>query len=179
MRLLSRQDKDDEGSSSSASSSTESSTGESNQTQTEPNQNGATTEYDVVTQTLIEINKYNPLAALSDALYSYAYGTDRHGNPVSSSNATITAAIAFVPGGKQGSTLGQVATNLHHSWPKFLGGDVKQKLTKMAATAHRELHKKMNEYLKTIIKNGKNMAPSRSNSGAKIRERFTPAEIEK
>ncbi len=62
----------------------------------------------------------------------------------------------------------------HHSDPKFLGGEPKQKLTDMPAPDHRQLHKDLNDHLKTKTDEfGNHMRPQRGNSGAKIRENFT------
>jgi hypothetical protein len=76
-------------------------------------------------------------------------------------------------------TTGKIVTNLHHSWPKFLGGNPGQALTEMSEASHKLLHKMLNRYLSKITKNGKSMAPSRSNAGNIIRENFSPAEIQK
>lgn len=68
----------------------------------------------------------------------------------------------------------KVLTNLHHSYPKFLGGLKNQKLTKMAADAHKALHKELNAFLRKY-----GMAPSRSNPGRLIRENSSGSQIRK
>ena len=63
----------------------------------------------------------------------------------------------------------------HHSFPKFLGGDTKQPLTEMSKSRHFKLHKDMNSYLKGIAnEEGKNMMPTRNNSGRNIQRNFSP-----
>ena len=64
----------------------------------------------------------------------------------------------------------------HHSFPKALGGEVNQKLTPMSTSRHQNLHKEMNQYLKTQTTeiDGKvfDMYPRRGNSGRAVRSHF-------
>ena len=39
------------------------------------------------------------------------------------------------------------ACHKHHSDPKFMGGDKKQKLTTLDEQTHRDLHKDLNDFL--------------------------------
>ena len=67
--------------------------------------------------------------------------------------------------------------NLHHSDPKFMGGDPKQALTEMPESVHKKLHKVMNDFLREIVDDfGNHMRPQRGNSGARIRGNFTRKE---
>jgi len=69
------------------------------------------------------------------------------------------------------------AIELHHSDPKFMGGDVDQELTPMTKSEHVELHQDLNEHLEGYKDaNGKTMRPKRGNSGLKIRGNFTRGE---
>ena len=63
---------------------------------------------------------------------------------------------------------------LHHSDPKFMGGEENQALTKMEKGEHQELHKDLNKYLKDV-KDGKgnHMRPQRGNPGSRIRQNFS------
>ena len=61
----------------------------------------------------------------------------------------------------------------HHSDPKFMGGDPKQRLTPMSTSRHKELHKNMYDYLRQHTDdNGNHMRPQSNNSGARIRNNF-------
>lgn len=66
---------------------------------------------------------------------------------------------------------------LHHSFPKALGGDVNQDLTPMATGRHQDLHREMNQYLKCQMTeiDGKfvDMYPRRGNSGVRVQNNFT------
>ena len=65
----------------------------------------------------------------------------------------------------------------HHSFPKFLGGNPKQPLTKLPDTTHRQLHRDMNKFLRNRKDAfGNDMAPRRGNSGQRIRENFSQQE---
>lgn len=68
----------------------------------------------------------------------------------------------------------KILYNLHHSFPKFLGGLKNQKLTKMTVYAHKMLHRELNAFLSKF-----GMAPSRANPGRLIRQSNSPAQIEK
>ena len=71
----------------------------------------------------------------------------------------------------------KVKTNGHHSDPKFLGGDPKQKTTTVTEPGHKQLHKDLNDHLRTKTDAaGNHMRPQRGNSGAKIRDNFTRQE---
>ena len=62
----------------------------------------------------------------------------------------------------------------HHSDPKFMGGDPKQRLTPMSTSRHKELHKNMYDYLRQHTDdNGNHMRPQSNNSGARIQRYFT------
>ena len=68
-------------------------------------------------------------------------------------------------------------THGHHSDPKFMGGDPKQELTNLQDFDHKNLHKELNDFLKTKTDDfGNHMRPQRGNPGAKIRENFTRTE---
>jgi hypothetical protein len=79
---------------------------------------------------------------------------NRDGSPHMRGVVTGTAPDFIGPGGALKAT--RVITNLHHSFPKFLGGLKNQKLTKMAVDAHKSLHKEMNVFLSRF-----GMAPSK------------------
>ncbi|SJL20503.1 RHS repeat domain-containing protein [Porphyromonas gingivalis] len=67
---------------------------------------------------------------------------------------------------------GEKAHN-HHSFPKFLGGELDQKLTPMSESRHRNLHKDMNDFLyKQRDELGNHMRPQRGNSGPEIQKKF-------
>ena len=69
------------------------------------------------------------------------------------------------------------AIELHHSDPKFLGGEAKQELTPMTKSEHSQLHKDLNAHLKEIKnKTGQHMRPQRGNSGKIIQKNFTRQE---
>ena len=74
-------------------------------------------------------------------------------------------------------SFGLSATHGHHSDPKFMGGDPKQKLTTLSQTDHVQLHRDLNAHLetKTKVVNGQtvSMRPKPGNSGAKIRTNFS------
>ncbi|RBP48517.1 polymorphic toxin-type HINT domain-containing protein [Arenicella xantha] len=62
----------------------------------------------------------------------------------------------------------------HHSDPKFLGGDPKQKLTDLDPEDHRNLHNDMNDFLSDKTDDfGNDMRPRRGNSAEVIQENFT------
>jgi len=62
----------------------------------------------------------------------------------------------------------------HHSDPDFLGGEKKQPRTPMSVEQHRQLHKDLNDFLRTKVDpEGHHMRPQRGNPGRMIRERFT------
>lgn len=61
----------------------------------------------------------------------------------------------------------------HHSDPKYMGGDVNQKLTPMSRSLHQELHKEMNEYMRgQTDAAGNHMRPQRGNPAYKIQQNF-------
>ncbi len=81
--------------------------------------------------------------------------------------------------GDEGILVHNCRKNLHHAFPKFLGGDPKQKLTELAESLHKKLHKDMNDFLKNVKnKFGDDMMPRRGNSGQDIRENFTQKQRE-
>lgn len=64
---------------------------------------------------------------------------------------------------------------LHHSYPKFLGGDPNQELTPVSKGRHKTLHKEMYEYLKQQNDGqGHTMRPTKGNPGRKIQMNFSP-----
>lgn len=69
---------------------------------------------------------------------------------------------------------------MHHSDPKFMGGDPNQELTPLKQSLHRELHQDLNDYLKMQTDDfGNHMRPQRGNPGIRIQETFTrPIRIE-
>ena len=75
---------------------------------------------------------------------------------------------------KEVTTAANGATHGHHSDPKFMGGDPKQKLTDMPVDQHKQLHKDLNDHLVEQTDDfGNHMRPQRGNSGEKIRKNFT------
>lgn len=65
-------------------------------------------------------------------------------------------------------------THRHHSDPKFMEGDPKQKLTTMSESRHIGLHSDLNEHLYLIKDNeGNHMRPQRGNNGINIRNNFS------
>jgi hypothetical protein len=65
-------------------------------------------------------------------------------------------------------------THGHHSDPKFMGGDPKQKLTTMPVDQHQQLHKDLNDHLANQTDDfGNHMRPQRGNPGRAIRRNFT------
>jgi RHS repeat-associated protein len=65
-------------------------------------------------------------------------------------------------------------TQLHHSDPKFMGGDPDQSLTPMDTKDHQQLHQDLNDFLKDNIDgNGNDMMPRSNNSGQDIRDNFS------
>ena len=67
-----------------------------------------------------------------------------------------------------------VKTELHHSFPKFLGGAANQRLTKMTFEQHRALHKDLNAFLRNITDDvGNHMRPQRGNPGSLIQRNFS------
>jgi RHS repeat-associated protein len=66
---------------------------------------------------------------------------------------------------------------MHHSDPVFMEGDVKQDLTPLKQSEHKQLHRDMNEHLKDYKDNaGNHMAPQKGNPGSAIRQNFTRQE---
>ena len=63
---------------------------------------------------------------------------------------------------------------LHHSDPKFMGGEANQELTAMEKGEHKALHKDLNNHLKEV-KDGKgnHMRPQKGNSGKQIQKNFS------
>lgn len=62
---------------------------------------------------------------------------------------------------------------LHHSDPKFMGGDPKQTLTPLSKSLHNDLHRDLNDFLKLQTDDfGNHMRPQRGNSGFDIQFRF-------
>jgi hypothetical protein len=57
----------------------------------------------------------------------------------------LEAAAGMIPGAK-GVARG-IGEELHHAWPKYLGGAVKQELVSLPKSLHREFHKGLDEYL--------------------------------
>jgi hypothetical protein len=68
--------------------------------------------------------------------------------------------------------------NLHHSDPKFLGGDPKQILTPLDRSTHIALHNDLNAFLRQQTDPfGNHMRPLKGNSGDDIQLNFTRAEM--
>ncbi|MBL7875142.1 MAG: hypothetical protein JNL53_05730, partial [Cyclobacteriaceae bacterium] len=85
------------------------------------------------------------------------------------------AGIARAIGKVGARLLVREATQLHHSYPKFLGGPPAQNLTKMTVSQHKMLHKDLNSFLRNIMDDaGSHMRPQRGNSGARIQLNFSP-----
>ena len=67
----------------------------------------------------------------------------------------------------------------HHSWPIFMGGPKKQRLTQMDVKDHQNLHKDMNDYLEKINDGkGNTMRPKKGYPGKKMRDLFSPEKRE-
>ncbi|MFU8830160.1 MAG: RHS repeat-associated core domain-containing protein [Phycisphaerales bacterium] len=67
----------------------------------------------------------------------------------------------------------------HHSYPLFMGGPKKQELTRMLDGRHRRLHRDLNRHLqgqKYTDSLGRNMRPTKSNPGIRIRENFSESQ---
>jgi RHS repeat-associated protein len=65
----------------------------------------------------------------------------------------------------------------HHPYPQFLGGPKNQDLANMSRSDHQQLHRDLTEFLKSYTDDfGNTMSPSRYNSGATIRQNFSPAD---
>jgi len=63
----------------------------------------------------------------------------------------------------------------HHSNPIFLGGNPKQKLSRMNASDHRQLHRDLNDFqYEQRNTAGEHMRPQSNNSGFDIQRNFTP-----
>ena len=85
---------------------------------------------------------------------------------------------------KQYKNWKNAAKHGHHSFPKFLGGAVKQTLTYLKVPEHRELHKLLNRFLltkkKTIIEDGVervfDMYARKGNPGQLVRSVFSRRE---
>jgi len=58
----------------------------------------------------------------------------------------LAAAAGMIPGAK-GVARDAVAIHLHHAWPKYLGGAVKQDLVPLPKSLHVEFHRELDEYL--------------------------------
>ncbi len=68
--------------------------------------------------------------------------------------------------------------HMHHSDPKFIGGENKQNLTPVLDSDHTTMHKSMNDFLRAKTdKYGNHMRPQRGNSGKNIRNNFTRANL--
>jgi hypothetical protein len=64
----------------------------------------------------------------------------------------------------------------HHSWPEFLGGPKNQNLANLSRSDHQQLHRDLTQFLKGYTDEfGNTMSPSPNNSGATIRQNFSPA----
>ena len=62
----------------------------------------------------------------------------------------------------------------HHSHPEFMGGDPKQKRTRLTVQQHRQLHRDLNDHLFTKRDaDGNHMRPQRGNSGFRIQSNFS------
>jgi RHS repeat-associated protein len=67
--------------------------------------------------------------------------------------------------------------DMHHSDPKFMGGDPNQPLNNLARPKHQKLHKDLNDFLRNKTDRfGNHMRPQKGNPGAKIRTYFTRQE---
>ena len=62
---------------------------------------------------------------------------------------------------------------MHHSDPKFMGGNANQELTPMSKSRHQQLHPEMNKYLYNVHDNdGNHMRPQRGNDQYSIQDNF-------
>src|SRR5665213_3383523 len=57
----------------------------------------------------------------------------------------LEAAAGMIPGAK-GVARG-IGEELHHPWPKYLGGAIKQELVPLARSLHYEFHRRLDKYL--------------------------------
>jgi RHS repeat-associated protein len=65
------------------------------------------------------------------------------------------------------------AIELHHSDPKFMGGDVDQELTPMTKSDHQELHQELNDHLEGYKDaDGNTMRPKKGYPGSDMRNNF-------
>jgi hypothetical protein len=65
----------------------------------------------------------------------------------------------------------------HHADPRFLGGAANQSLTRLAEGTHKNLHRDLNDFLRTRTDQfGNHMRPQRGNSGQDIRQNFSRQE---
>jgi hypothetical protein len=63
----------------------------------------------------------------------------------------------------------------HHSHPKFCYGKKKQDLAFVCAAKHQDLHNDLNRFLRDVKDSkGNDMSPRKGNSGADIRDHFSP-----
>lgn len=94
--------------------------------------------------------------------------------------AELARGVEHLEEGVQGTK--KIAENvdkvhMHHSDPKFMGGDLKQQLTPMSEIEHRSLHRDLNDFLaKKTDSKGYHMRPQRGNSGQDIRQNFSRQE---
>jgi len=58
-----------------------------------------------------QINQYNPLALLTDNIYQGLYGTDRLGNPMTSTQAGLNY-IGIIPAGRIGTSAVSISTSV-------------------------------------------------------------------
>jgi RHS repeat-associated protein len=76
-----------------------------------------------------------------------------------------------------GGTVWGQSTHQHHSGPVFMGFPRNQELTPLTRTVHEQLHRDLNNYLRTQTNElGQHMRPQSNNSGRDIRENFSSLE---
>ncbi|MBX3434361.1 MAG: hypothetical protein KF847_13645 [Pirellulales bacterium] len=91
--------------------------------------------------------------------------------------ADDAAGAAFAGTRKAGASVAPQQIEKHHSDPKFLGGDPKQKLTSLPKDTHTDLHRDLNKHLRDKTDAaGNHMRPLRGNSGRDIRRNFSREE---
>jgi hypothetical protein len=64
-----------------------------------------------------------------------------------STRATTSVAVNIGARGAARGVAKVIASNLHHAWPKYLGGPVKQILAKMTPRMHKLFHKQLDKFL--------------------------------
>jgi hypothetical protein len=128
------------------------------------------------------IRRADEIVAQIDAVLMLLAGAAAYSEAVIRKNAAPIHVPGFTPAPPQCEPASQKKTERHHSDPVFMGGDPKQKKTKMGKDAHRgkgdSLHNDLNDFLRGKTDGaGNHMRPQRGNSGADIRRNFSRQEL--